>query len=49
MVSNFNSEDTPNESINLVGSLDLVVIDPKGNIHIFDYKTSPHPYSKFDP
>ena len=46
MVSNFLGD---NGNSNLLGSLDLVVIDPKGNIHILDYKTSPHPYSKFDP
>jgi len=48
MVSNFRSDLNSEESTNLLGSLDLVVIDPKGNIHVIDYKTSPKPYSEYD-
>lgn len=29
----------------LLGRIDLLVLDEKGNTHIFDYKTSPHPYN----
>lgn len=32
----------------LVGSIDLLVIDGEGNSYIFDYKTSPKPYSDYD-
>lgn len=35
-------------NINLVGNLDLIVLDSKGNTHIIDYKTSPKPYSRFN-
>jgi hypothetical protein len=31
----------------LLGRIDLVVIDSKGNAHVVDYKTSPKPYSKY--
>lgn len=48
MVSNFRSDLNSEESTNLLGSLDLVIIDPKGNIHVIDYKTSPKPYSEYD-
>lgn len=33
---------------NMMGVLDLVVIDSNGNIQIVDYKTSPKPYSNYD-
>lgn len=32
----------------LLGRIDLVVVDSKGNTHIVDYKTSPKPYSKYN-
>lgn len=32
----------------LVGSIDLLVVDGKGNSYIFDFKTSPKPYEKYD-
>lgn len=31
----------------LLGMIDLLVIDSKGNSHIIDYKTSPKPYDKY--
>ena len=34
--------------INLVGNMDLIVLDSKGNTHIIDYKTSPKPYSRYN-
>ncbi len=32
----------------LLGMIDLLVIDPQGNVHIIDYKTSPKPYGKWN-
>jgi ATP-dependent exoDNAse (exonuclease V) beta subunit len=32
----------------LMGSIDLLVVDEDGRTHIYDYKASPKPYSKFD-
>ena len=32
----------------LVGSIDLLVVDGKGNSYIFDYKTSPKTYSNYN-
>lgn len=32
----------------LSGTIDLVVIDPKGRRHIIDYKSSPKPFKDFD-
>lgn len=31
----------------LMGIIDLLVIDSKGNVHVFDYKTSPKPWDQF--
>lgn len=39
--------DISGESKKLMGILDLVVVDPKGVAHIFDYKCSDKPYDKF--
>ena len=32
---------------NLIGYIDLAVVDRDGNMHVFDYKTSPKPYYKY--
>jgi ATP-dependent exoDNAse (exonuclease V) beta subunit len=32
----------------LLGRIDLLVIDSKGNTHIIDYKTSPKPYGEYN-
>ena len=32
----------------LIGRIDLLVVDSKGNAHIIDYKTSPKPYMKYN-
>ena len=32
----------------LIGRIDLLVVDSKGNAHIIDYKTSPKPYVKYN-
>ena len=32
----------------LLGRIDLLVIDSRGNAHVIDYKTSPKPYSKYN-
>ena len=32
------------EPTGLIGMIDLLVVDPKGGMHIIDYKTSPHDY-----
>lgn len=32
----------------IVGIIDLLVIDSKGKVHIYDYKTSTKPYSKYN-
>jgi RecB family exonuclease len=32
----------------LIGRIDLLVIDSKGDAHIIDYKTSPKPYIKYN-
>jgi ATP-dependent exoDNAse (exonuclease V) beta subunit len=32
----------------LLGRIDLIVIDSKGNTHIIDYKTSPKPYVQYN-
>jgi ATP-dependent exoDNAse (exonuclease V) beta subunit len=32
----------------LLGIVDLLVVDESGQIHYFDYKTSPKPYDKFN-
>ena len=40
-----NQSKTANEFDTLVGIIDLAVIDGNGNVHIFDYKTSPIPYN----
>lgn len=32
----------------LLGIIDLLVVDEKGIIHIYDYKTSPKPYEKYN-
>lgn len=32
----------------LLGRIDLVVVDSKGNAHVIDYKTSPKPYTKYN-
>ena len=31
----------------LFGIIDLLIVDPKGKIHILDYKTSIHDYQDF--
>ena len=48
MISNFRPDKNSEDTTNLLGSLDLVVVDPKGNIHVIDYKTSPKTYSEYD-
>lgn len=32
----------------LLGMIDLLILDKDGNVHILDYKTSLHPYHKFN-
>ena len=32
----------------LLGRIDLIVLDSKGNAHVVDYKTSPKPYSDYN-
>ena len=32
----------------LLGRIDLLVIDSKGNAHVIDYKTSPKPYTHYN-
>lgn len=32
----------------LLGRIDLLVVDSKGNVHVIDYKTSPKPYSDYN-
>lgn len=38
----------PNDPEILMGTIDLLVVDEDGHTHIYDYKASPKPYSKFD-
>jgi ATP-dependent exoDNAse (exonuclease V) beta subunit len=38
----------PDKKRNLLGNVDLFVIDPSGNIHIIDYKTSPKEYNEYN-
>lgn len=38
----------PDGSDELMGILDLLVIDNSGNAHIIDYKTSPKPYNEYN-
>lgn len=38
----------PGEPNKVMGIIDLMVMDSKGRIHIFDYKTSPKDYDHFD-
>ena len=33
----------------LIGIIDLLVVDKDGRVHIYDYKTSTKPYSKYNP
>ena len=41
--------DTNKKDVNfLIGRIDLVVIDSKGNAHVVDYKTSPKPYTEYN-
>ena len=40
-----NQSKNNNEFDTLIGFVDLAVIDGNGNVHIFDYKTSPIPYN----
>lgn len=40
-----NQSKNNNEFDTLIGIVDLAVIDNNGNVHIFDYKTSPIPYN----
>lgn len=35
------------DDLNLLGRVDLLVIDHTGTPHIVDYKTSPHPYDEY--
>lgn len=39
---------SPGEPKQLLGSIDLLVTDSKGNTHIFDYKTSPKAYNDYN-
>ena len=32
----------------ILGRIDLIVVDSKGNAHIIDYKTSPKPYTEYN-
>ena len=43
-----NLNDNSKEVSQILGRIDLVVIDSKGNVHIIDYKTSPKPYHKYN-
>lgn len=38
----------PSITTNLVGNLDLVVIDKEGGVHVVDYKTSPKDYNNYN-
>lgn len=38
----------PNKTKKILGVIDLLVLDGDGNVHIVDYKTSPHDYAKKD-
>lgn len=38
----------PNKTNNLLGIIDLLVVDPNGHSHIIDYKVSPHDYAMKD-
>lgn len=41
--------DNPTKNVNfLIGRIDLVVVDSKGNAHVVDYKTSPKPYVQYN-
>lgn len=40
-------EEGSDQQTKVLGVIDLLVVDSKGNTHIFDYKTSPLPYSEF--
>ena len=44
---NMTSQKYPNVKT-ILGIIDLLVVDESGQVHYFDYKTSPKPYDKFD-
>jgi ATP-dependent exoDNAse (exonuclease V) beta subunit len=45
ITSELNVTTSPNR---ILGIIDLLVVDKEGQVHYFDYKTSPKPYDKFD-
>jgi len=38
----------PNEPKMLMGIIDLLVVDKNGQVHIYDYKTSPKPFNEYN-
>ncbi len=38
----------PGKGDTILGKIDLLVVDDKGNTHIIDYKTSPKPYEEYN-
>lgn len=47
IISNKTTKSIEGDKDIILGMIDLLVVDEKGNAHIFDYKTSPKPYSKY--